>query len=128
MKRIHSNRFWIALLAVLFIICAAAALLLSRHDGRTIARITLDGEVLREIDLSAVTLESQFTLETPYGINVIAVRPGGICILNADCPDQVCVHQGWLTGGRVPIVCLPHRLVISLEAGGSAEAFDVITG
>ena len=128
MRKTHSNRFWILLVAGLLALCGASALLLRHTGSRTLARIAVDGQVVREIDLAAVTSEASFALETPGGANTIAVRPGGIRVLDADCPDQVCVNQGWLTGGQVPIVCLPHRLVITLVSGGSADALDAVTG
>ncbi len=129
MKRTFSNRFWAALLAAAFLLCAGAALLLWRTPGaRTVARITVDGRVVREIDLTAVTAEASFTVQTPGGVNTVTVRPGGICVSEADCPDHVCVKQGWLEGGAVPIVCLPHRLVISLVSGGDGDAPDAVSG
>ena len=129
MKRTLPTRFWVILLSTLFVACAGCAVYFSHgQSGRTIARITVDGQVLREIDLAAVTEEISFTVETPGGTNTVLVCPGGICVSAADCPDQVCVRQGWLEGGQIPIVCLPHRLVISLESGGSELAFDAVSG
>ena len=43
---------------------------------------------------------------------------GRIRIAEADCPDQVCVNQGWISNGTVPIICLPHRLMIEIVDGG----------
>ena len=124
-----SNRFWIVALTAFFLLCALAALVIWRMPGeRTVAQISVDGEVVRTVDLSAVTGEQTFLIETRAGNNTIAVRPGGICVIDADCPDGVCVKQGWLEGGAVPIVCLPHRLVISLTAGGSDDALDAVSG
>ena len=124
-----SNRFWIITLAAAFALCAGAALLVWRAPGeRTLARIAVNGEVVREIDLSAVTGEASFVIETDKGANTITVRPGGICVSDADCPDRVCVNQGWLEGGAAPIVCLPHRLVISLVSGGDEGALDAVSG
>ena len=124
-----TNRVWAALLAAAFALCAAAALLIWRAPGtRTVARISVDGQIVREIDLTAVTGEMSFTVEALGGTNTVTVRPGGICVSEADCPDQVCVRQGWLEGGAVPIVCLPHRLVISLVSGGSGDAVDAVSG
>ena len=55
-------------------------------------------------------------VESPYGgSNTILVQPGRICVSEADCPDRICVYQGWLTDDPIPIVCLPHRLVIALK-------------
>ena len=129
MKHTHSNKFWIPLLAAAFLLCTALALLPLRFKGsRTLARIAVEGEIVREIDLSAVTSEFTFDIQTPHGSNTVSVRPGGIRVSAADCPDGVCVKQGWLEGGYVPVVCLPHRLVISLEAGGGDDALDAIAG
>ena len=127
MKRKRSNRFWMLLLGAAFIACAAAALLLHRAPAaRTLARVRVDGQVVREIDLAAVAAEQAFTVDTPWGQNTVSVRPGGIRVSDADCPDRVCVNQGWLTGGRVPIVCLPHRLVIELAEGGNNNTQDTV--
>ena len=129
MKKTLPTRLWILLLAALFAACAFAAWRIGRPSGaRTIAQIAVDGAVVREIDLATVADETRFDVETPYGTNTVLVRPGGICVSDADCPDQVCVRQGWLEGGQVPIVCLPHRLVISLASGGSADALDAVAG
>ena len=39
---------------------------------------------------------------------------GAISVTEADCPDGICVRQGKLTTAGVPIVCMPHRLVIEI--------------
>lgn len=101
--------------SALFILGVGAFLLLSGTDtgGRT-ARISLDGELYEEIDLNAVALPYDIRIETELGYNVIHVEHGAISVSEADCPDQICVHQGKITGSMVPIACLPHRLVIEI--------------
>ena len=109
--------FWIILIAAIALLAAAAALWLHfRHSDAAVANIYLDGECIRSIDLNAVTEPEIFTVEGPIGTNTIQVEPGRIRVSNAECPDQVCVHMGWLTSeGGMPIVCLPNKLVISLD-------------
>ena len=46
------------------------------------------------------------------------VSEGKIRVCEADCPDQVCVNQGWISSEAVPIVCLPHKLMIEIVNGG----------
>ena len=58
--------------------------------------------------------------------NTITAQPGRIRVESADCPDQVCVDQGWISDGTVPVVCLPNRLVIQIEGGG--DGLDSATG
>lgn len=43
--------------------------------------------------------------------NQIQVENGKIRVSKADCPDNTCVHMGWLDSA-VPIVCLPNHLII----------------
>ena len=102
---------------------SAAWLLLRREDAPSpTARITRDGVLLEEIDLDKVEEPSSLVLEDGSGTNTVQVEKGRIRILEADCPDQVCVNQGWISSGAVPIICLPHRLIIEIvEAGGDLD-------
>ena len=113
MKRTHSrnysDKFWIAIFAAVVLICVGF-ILLSNAFSKHIAVITQDGKVIAQIDLSRVTESYTIPLEG----NVILVEPGAIRMQSADCPDQICVHQGTLHDtGR--IVCLPNRVMIEMQ-------------
>ena len=84
------------------------------------AKISQAGEVVREIDLTQVEEPYSFVLEGEGGaLNTVQVEPGRICIGEASCPDQICVHQGWIDDGSEPIVCLPNQVIIQITGGGS---------
>ena len=107
------------------VILSAAALLIPREEA-AVAVIKQNGKHLRTIDLSAVTVRQSFPIEGENGCsNTVEVEPGRIRILKADCPDQICVNQGWISDSSVPIVCLPNKLVI--EIIGGEDAFDAVT-
>lgn len=118
----------VILLLLVLVGAACAAYVLLRPAGTgAVARITLDGELVEEIDLSAVTQAYTFTVEGPGGFtNTIQVEHGRIRVLEAGCPDQVCVNQGYISDGTVPIVCLPNRLVIEIVGGG--DSLDAAAG
>lgn len=119
-----STKFWIILIAVLLAVSILGAVLtLGGRTGSTMANIYLDGQCIRSIDLSQVTEPWSFTVEGPAGANTVLVEPGRICVSHADCPDQVCVNQGWISNSVVPIVCLPNRLVIQI--GDPAQTTDI---
>ena len=82
------------------------------------ARITRDGVLVEEIPLDGIQEPRSFTLEDASGSNRVEVEAGRIRIAQADCPDQICVKQGWVSDGTVPIVCLPHKLMIEIVGGG----------
>lgn len=118
----------VILLLLVLVGAACAAFVLLRPAGTgVVARITLDGELVEEIDLSAVTQAYTFTVKGPGGFtNTIQVEHGRIRVLEAGCPDQVCVNQGYISDGTVPIVCLPNRLVIEIVGGG--DSLDAAAG
>lgn len=105
--------FWAVLLAVLAAASAGVYLLLPR--GGAIARIYVDGEEYDAVDLSAVAVPYEMVVETEHGYNALRVSNGGIEVIRADCDEQVCVNQGEITDSLIPIVCLPHHMVIQIE-------------
>lgn len=117
---------------VLLLLLAAAGISLTvialqqKEMADPVARISRDGVVLKEIPLDRVGRSYSFVLEDERGSNTISVERGRIRVSQADCPDQVCVDQGWISDGTAPIVCLPHKLVIEIVGGG--EAFDAAAG
>ena len=80
------------------------------------ADIYQNGELLETIRLDTVTDEYIFEVPGEGGAsNTICVRPGSIAIISATCPDQICVHQGFISTSLLPITCLPNRLVIRVR-------------
>lgn len=117
----RSTRFWVLIVAaVLAVSLLADAAVWLASPGGSVAEITVDGQVVERIDLDRVTEGYTFTVEDEWGSNTIQVEPGRIRVLEADCPDQVCVRQGWVSDEVTPIVCLPHRLVIQVSGGTDA--------
>ena len=113
MKRIKklssSNKGWIAVFAAVIVVCVLSIILIRNIGGRT-AVISKNGQEIARVDLSRVT--ESYTI--PLDGNVILVEPGSVRMQSADCPDQICVHQGVLhDAGR--IVCLPNRVLIEMQ-------------
>ena len=107
---------WILVFAGIVI----GGLLWVRHlsgTGGVIAVISVDGEEMERIDLSKVRESYDLDIVTAWGRNRIHVAPGAISVTEADCPDHICVQMGELTGGGIPIICMPHRLIIEIEGG-----------
>ena len=118
----------VILAALVLLLAGSAAFLLLRPKSEGhVARITLDGQVVEEIDLSRVEQPYTLTVDGPGGFsNTITVEKGRICVSKAGCPDQICVHQGYISDGSQPIVCLPNRLIIQIQVGG--DGLDAAAG
>ncbi|MDU0939302.1 MAG: NusG domain II-containing protein [Clostridiales bacterium] len=58
------------------------------------------------------------------GHNMVRIQGGKVRIIDADCPDKVCVHTGAIDKAGQTIVCLPHRLVV--EISGTSSKLDSV--
>lgn len=115
-----NNKTKILIIAVsaFCILCVAAFFLLKYMPTGSIAVISVDGVEYERIDLQSVKEPYDIEISTEYGTNIVHVEPGAISVTAASCPDKVCVKQGRMTGGGIPIVCMPNRLVINMEGSG----------
>lgn len=116
----------IGLLVILLISCII--ILVRYHDTseQYTAYIYQDGTFIQTIDLSKVTDEYSLDFTSSNGgENRVLVQPNGISVIYANCPDQVCVHQGVVRNSLLPITCLPHGLVIELKPNNTN--IDTIT-
>lgn len=116
-----SNRFWALLLSAVVLLSVGAGVYLYTRPAPVVgpvAVIYLNGEVYETIDLGAVEEGYTFTVTGANGLtNDVEVAPGKIRVCRADCPDQICVGQGWLDADFIPIACLPSTLVIQVMDG-----------
>jgi len=102
-------------------VSAITALLLTRVP-MSYAHIYKAGELTEVVNLSMVTEPYSIVVHDDLGLNVVEVEPGRVSISKSDCRDGICVRQGWISGGVVPIVCLPNQVIITLDGG---DDFDV---
>lgn len=118
------------LLGLAGVVLLSAGAIIARQSALPqggVAKIYQHGVLIKEIALDKVEVGFSFTVATDSGgTNTISVERGRIRISAASCPDQVCVNQGWIADGTVPVVCLPHGLIIEIVGGG--EAFDAAAG
>lgn len=116
--------FWLLLIVLLLVACVAVMVVQSLNRESGTAKIWQNGELLRTIDLTAVDESYTFEVAGDTVTNVVEVERGRIRVTEADCPDQVCVHQGWISDSSAPVVCLPNGLVI--EIVGADNGLDAV--
>lgn len=92
----------------------------------TIAVVTINGDVYKEIPLSEHTGTDEIPIVTADGgHNLIVVRNQEIGITEADCPDKICIQEGFIARPGESVICLPHKLMIEVKAANHEEP-DII--
>ena len=107
----------IILLIIVVVSLGVASIYKTSLKGtENIAVIKSDGKVIKTIDLNKVVEPQEFTIKTDKGnYNIISVKHNGIRVKAADCPNQVDVKVGWISKPGQLIVCLPNKLIISIN-------------
>ena len=112
------KREFYLVLTILFLVCGctiANRVLFSEPGAKVeVAVITDNSEktVLETFDLSQ---DTTYTISSePQGMNVLNIQDGTVWISEADCPNQDCVKQGKISMNGEMLVCLPHRITVSI--------------
>jgi hypothetical protein len=86
-----------------------------------------EGTVLYEGRLSAEAMTDEgekLRFTGSHGEYIVEVRNGKVRMLSAQCPDKLCVKQGWVSHTYEPIICLPQKVIISIEEAPDAQEID----
>ena len=73
---------------------------------------------------ATLSLDQERTLDIhgPLGNSRIVIHQGQVRFEHSPCPNQYCVHQGWLKRAGQVAICLPNQ--VSLELLGGEKAYD----
>ena len=64
-------------------------------------------------------------IQGPIGVTRIEIKHGQARFVSSPCPNQYCVHQGWLSHQGQAAICLPNQ--VSLELLGAKKPFDSLS-
>lgn len=102
---------------LIFLVSVCLSVCILRHSNKQAVEIVQDGTVLYTFDLNRAEDQALRVPAADGGYNLIVIKDGTICISEADCPDQTCVKMGVLKSDYLPIVCLPHKLIVRFAEG-----------
>ena len=118
------TKVFIVIIILIFLIGIVGSVLVWTAPAKSQVRVVSDGEVIYTADLD-VTEDTTFDVAYEGHVNTVEIRDHRIRVASADCPDQTCVRMGWLRSASMPIVCLPHKLVI--EFTDENDEIDAVT-
>ena len=115
--------FIAALLA--FAALFGAALMLTRQPGDSVV-VTIDGEHYATFSLSEPLVHEIRTGEDGEHVNLLVIENGQAYVQQASCPDGICANHRPISYSGQSIVCLPHRVVITVQRQSTADQPDII--
>ena len=112
------------LIGILLIVSVFLIIFFKGFGKGEFVNVYVDGKLVNKVMLSGVN--DEFIIGSKEdGYNVIHVEDGYVWISEADCPGKDCINQGKISRTNESIVCLPHKLCVTIESGDSSE-YDFI--
>lgn len=99
----------------------------SRDYNEKYAEIKIEGNLYKRVKLEPNKPVERINIKTDLGENVIEIKDGGVSIIEADCPDQVCVKDGHKEHPGDVIVCLPNKVIIEIKGEVNDSNVDIIS-
>ena len=112
---------------LILLLCLACILLFftlgPQRKGAKVT-VTVDGAVYGCWSLSD---NQQIDIVSDYGTNQLQICDGTASVQFADCPDLICVHHVPISHAGERIVCLPNRMIVSIDATTDASKTDALS-
>ena len=84
--------------------------------------VKVNGEIYGKYSLSK---DRTITVNRDGHMNKITIKRGKVQVSKSSCKNQICVKQGSISTTHQSIVCIPNRVVVSIE--GKDGEYDVIS-
>lgn len=88
--------------------------------------LVVDGQIVEVIDRH-VNPETPFTIPKEGKYNIVKIYNNGIQVIEANCEEQIDVHQGFVNQLNRSIICAPHHLeviIVARDSGDDLPDFD----
>lgn len=90
-------------------------------DG-TVAVLSVNGVDVAKVNLYEDSEPYEVDLTGLFGVKVVLeVKDHAIRFKSSDCPDQICVHAGWLSKDMDIAVCMPNQVAIVVQPASEVE-------
>lgn len=83
------------------------------------------GKLYKKLPLKKDAEKITFTIDNELGSNVIEINKAQVKIVDADCPDKICVKAHAISKPGEALICLPHKLVVKIIGEGKQETDEI---
>lgn len=110
------------LIFVVLVIFVSLAILFNHKKGGNVATVTHNGTIVDTIDLSK---DANYRYEFEEGYNIVLVDDGKVRVIESNCTNQNCVNQGFVENTNDAIICLPHKICVTVISND--VTYDAVT-
>ncbi len=117
----------IILVTVILLIAVTGILFinLNKKAGTDVV-VNIDGTEKYRYSLSEDITVDIKTGENGEHVNTLVIENSEAYVSHADCPDGICTQYRPVSYAGESIICLPHKVVIEIQAAANSNELDVV--
>ena len=82
--------------------------ILNTNNKSKIVHIFEQGKLVRDVELTHSEIIRLNKMQ-------LLISNNKICVLESDCPKQICKNSGWISEPNQIIVCVPNKILVEIE-------------
>jgi hypothetical protein len=99
-------------------VVASYSLVGTLTSAGTTVFVETDGEMIYKADLRT---RSSFSVEGTTGTLLVDIDEDGVAIVEAQCPNHLCIRMGRRRKAGEVIVCVPNKTIVRIEGPSGPE-------
>ncbi len=104
------------IIVAVMLIAALVAYIFVKNSYKDALYCTVKNAASEEIMRFNIYEDNYYELKGDYGTFHIEVKDGKCRAVDVECPNQTCVHTGWISvDNPVPIICLPNGIMVMID-------------
>lgn len=124
--KLHIRNDIILILCILLVAAVGVFYLYGLRPAGDMVRVSVDGSEYGTYPLSADITEDIVTGKNGEYVNRLVIKDGKAFMESANCPDGICVEHSHIFRDGESIVCLPHRVVVTVVTDSDTSPDVVI--
>ena len=109
------------LLILVPVAIALVLLIVTKNNGKEGAYVVV---MVQNEEKARYSLAIDGVYDINGGTNTIEIKDGRVRMIEAFCPNHLCIRQGWIIFEGQSIVCLPNK--VSVTVRGTGDALDFV--
>lgn len=111
------------IIILIFALCSYIFINVLNSKAGTYVRILEDGTEVARLSLKE---NQEYKVESRHGYNIVEIRDDKVRVKEADCGNQTCVNCGTISKNGQTIICLPHKVEVTIVSDEEPEVDAVV--
>ena len=120
------DKILISAIVVLSLLAYVIIYFSGSEDRDKYISVQFNGSEFKRLTFTSKNDSYKYKLDTDEGLNIIEVDGDKVHMTEADCPDKLCIKQGYISKVGEVLVCVPNKVVVEIKSDNSEKELDGI--